>query len=97
MCDLIGLREKAGELDLLQVEATVYLTKARYRYIPDFLVKDLETGEEFYIEAKGGKGNDRWPTTKKLWKHYGPQRLEVWGGTWTRPMLIQIIIPETET
>jgi hypothetical protein len=93
LCDQIAFEEKAGVLAHLAHEDTVYLTKARYRYVPDFRVQDTKTGEIFWREAKGGSGNDRWPTTKKLWKHYGPGRLEVWGGTHRRLMLSQTIVP----
>lgn len=94
VCQMIYFREKAGELKLLQVEATVYMTEAKYKYIPDFKCLDLKTNQEIYIEAKGF-ANPRWPTTKKLWKFYGLGPLEIWGGTHTRPVLIETIIPKT--
>lgn len=92
VCQIIQLRQKAGELELLQVEDHIYLTDARIGYIPDFKCKDLKTGEIFHIEAKGFE-NDRWPMKKKLWKHYGPNRLEIWKGTHTRPYLDEVVIP----
>jgi len=94
VCDLIWFREKAGEIKLLQVEAHVYLTKAKINYIPDFKCLDLKNNEEFYIEAKGYP-DAKWPIKKKLWRHYGPARLEIWMGTHTRPSLEETIIPET--
>lgn len=92
VCQMIYLRERAGEIRLLQVEATVYLTLARYKYIPDFRCVDVKTNEVFFIEAKGYP-DKRWPTTKKLWKFYGPGRLEIWSGSHIRPTLDEEIIP----
>lgn len=94
VCHLIWLRERAGELKLLQHEDHIRLS-GWYLYIPDFKCLDLATGEEFWIEAKGGQGNDRWPSTKKGWRHAGPGRLEVWKGTHVRPVLDEVITPRT--
>lgn len=93
VCQLIRLREKAGELEHLQHECHVYLTEARIGYIPDFKCRDTKTGEEFYVEAKG-YANDRWPIKKKLWKFYGPGRLEIFTGTHLNPVLSEEIIPK---
>lgn len=92
VCGLIWLREKAGEIKLLQVEATVYLTLARYKYIPDFKCLDLKTNEVFFIEAKGFP-DKRWPTTKKLWAFYGEAPLHIYTGSHVRPVLDQVITP----
>lgn len=94
VCQMIQLREKAGELELLQVESAVYLTEARYKYIPDFKCRDIATGKEIYIEAKGYP-EKRWPTTKKLWKFYGPGYLEIWGGSHLRLVLDEVIKPKS--
>ena len=93
VCLHIQARQQSGELELVQVEDHIYLSKARILYIPDFKCLDLKSGEFFWIEAKG-KANDRWPMKKRLWKHYGPGRLEIWQGTHNRPLLAQILIPE---
>lgn len=92
VCQIIQLREKAGELTLLQVEDHVYLTAARIGYVPDFKCLDKSTGEFLWIEAKGF-ANDRWPMKKKLWKHYGPGPLEIWMGHHGNPKLVETIIP----
>lgn len=90
VCAMIGLREKAGEIELIKAESHVYLTKARICYIPDFECLDLRTGKPLYVEAKG-YSNDRFPIIKKLWAHYGPAPLEIWRGTASRPFLDEII------
>lgn len=86
-------RQNAGELEIVQVQDHVYLTRARIHYIPDFKCKCLKTGEFFWVEAKG-YANDVWPTKKKLWKFYGPGKLEIWKGDFRRPFLDEEIIPQ---
>ena len=93
VCELIRLRQLAGEIRLDQVEETVYLTAARYKYIADFRCTDLKTGKPFRAEAKGFP-DKRWPTTKKLYRLYGELPLEIWGGSHQRPKLVEKIIPE---
>jgi hypothetical protein len=93
VCQIIQFREKAGELRLVQVEDHVYLSNARIGYIPDFKCQDTQTGEFFWVEAKGFE-NDRWPILKKLWKFYGPGTLEIWKGTHLRPYLDETIVPK---
>jgi hypothetical protein len=87
---MLQLRARAGELEILQVEDHVYLTDARIGYIPDFKCRDVKTGAIFWVEAKGF-ANDRWPIKKKLWKFYGPGRLEIWMGSHLNPRLSEII------
>ena len=93
VCQILQLREKAGELKIVQVEDHVYLSKARIGYIPDFKCQYTSTSEYFWVEAKGF-ANDRWPIKKKLWKFYGPGSLEIWMGKHTNPQLVETIIPE---
>jgi hypothetical protein len=92
VCAIIQLREKAGELELLQVEDHIQLS-GWYTYVVDFRCRDLKTGEEFWIEAKGS-GDKRWPSTRKGWKHSGPGKLEVWKGDHWRPILVETIYPK---
>lgn len=91
---LLKLRAASGELEILQTQDHVYLTKARIAYVPDFKCRDLKSGEFFWVEAKGFE-SPRWPTIKKLWKHYGLGKLEIWKGSHTRPYLDEIICPES--
>lgn len=94
VCDMIAWKEKAGEVRHLAHEDTQYLTLARYKYVPDFKVQDVASGEVYWIEAKGF-ADKRWPTTKRLWAHYGPGRLLVYGGHYRRPALEKTIVPKT--
>jgi hypothetical protein len=93
VCDMIWFREKVGELQCLAHEETHYLSKARYRYVADFKVQNVETKEVYWIEAKGAS-DGRWPTTKKMWKAYGPGRLEIYMGDYRKPLLAKVIVPD---
>jgi hypothetical protein len=92
VCNIIDLREKAGEIKLIQVEDHVKLS-GWYTYIADFKVQDMDTGEIFWIEAKGD-ARGRWPSTKKGWRHCGPGKLEVWMGDYRNPFLKEILFPK---
>lgn len=93
---LLKLREKSGELKIKQHQKHIYLSEARVIYIPDFECVDVASGAIFYVEAKGFE-SPRWPTVKKLWKFFGPGRLEIWKGTYKNPKLVETIIPKTES
>ena len=95
VCQITDLQVKAGELELIRAEDTLYLSRAKIKYISDFKCRDLKTNEIFWREAKGFE-NDRWPIIKKLWSVYGPGRLEVWKGTHRRPFLQETIIPKSD-
>jgi hypothetical protein len=87
-------RENLGEIKIIQVQDHVYMSLSRVLYIPDFKCLEVASGAFFWVEAKG-YANDRWPTKKKLWKFYGPGKLEIWKGTYQRPFLDEVIIPKT--
>jgi hypothetical protein len=79
---------------VLQVQDHVYLTDARILYIPDFKCLKTDTGEIYWVEAKG-YSTDVWAIKRRLWKHYGPGRLEVYKGSAARPCLSETIIPKS--
>lgn len=91
--EILKLRERAGELKILQVQDHIDLSRARIRYVPDFKCLDVASGIEFWVEAKG-YASERWPTVKKLWKYYGPGRLEIWMGHHSSPQLSEVIVPK---
>lgn len=93
VCQILQLREKAGELKILQVQDHVRLTLAEILYVPDFKCEDLSTGETIYVESKG-YSDQKWPIKKKLWKFYGPAKLEIWIGDYRNPRLDEIIEPK---
>ena len=86
-------RARKGEIEILQLQDHVYLSDAEIEYIPDFKCRDLKTGEEFWVEAKG-YANEKWPIKKKLWRYYGPGKLEIWMGTHDSPYLKEVIVPK---
>src|SRR5271165_2940629 len=63
VCQMIQLREKAGEIKLVQIQCKVYLTRANLGYIPDFKCVD-NTGQIQFWEAKGFE-DQLWPWKKK--------------------------------
>ena len=90
VCQILMLRGKAQELELVQIEDTLYLSDARIKYIADFKCLDLKTQEFFWVEAKGFE-SPRWPIIQKLWSFYGPGKLEIWKGTHLCPCLEKTI------
>lgn len=101
VCDLIYLRERAGELRHEQHEDHIIICgpadhecPKKKEYVADFRCFNLKTNQTFWIEGKGF-ANDRWPITKTLWKHYGPGLLEIWVGDWRRPILLETLAKGT--
>ncbi len=76
----LKFREKNGEITEIKCQETVYLTKARIIYKPDFSYTDLETGKKVYAEAKGYETSD-WRIKRRLWEYYGPGDLEIYKGS----------------
>jgi hypothetical protein len=89
---LLKLREKAKEIEILQCQDHVYLTDARILYVADFKCKWLKNGEIFHVEAKGFE-TPEWRIKLRLWKHYGPNSLEIFKGSHLRPQLVETIYP----
>lgn len=90
---LLRLQERAGEISELECQPTVYLTKAKISYKPDFMF--IKDGETCYGEAKG-KECDRFRLIKRLWAFYGPGPMYLYKGRAERPHLDKVIIPETD-
>lgn len=82
---MLKIREIQSQIKILQVQCHIYLTDARILYIADFKCEGPDK-VEFYVEAKGFE-TDVWRIKRRLWKHYGPGKLEIWGGTHKRPFL----------
>lgn len=91
---LLSLTERAGEIrDLSHHPGTVFLTRARIQYRPDFRFVNCATGETEYAEAKGFP-NDLWPLKKKLWQYYGPGKLTIYMGRANSPRVTEVIVPK---
>ncbi len=72
----LKLLQKAGEIKSIQPQKKIYLTESRIGYIADFECVD-KNGEIFYVEAKGFE-TEIWLLKKKLYKYYGPARLDIY-------------------
>ena len=83
-------------IEIVQCQARVKLTKAEIVYIPDFKCLDKTTNETFYVEAKGIEG-ERYIIIRKLWKFYGECPLIVYKGSHLNPRLYETITPETSS
>lgn len=90
--NILNLRLKAGEINSIKTQVHIHLTDARILYIADFAALDIASGKEFYIEAKGME-TDSWRIKLRLWRFYGPGRLEIWRGDWKNPKLSEVVIP----
>lgn len=88
---MYALMQKAGDVLEIQQQDSIYLTDARILYKPDFKIIPA-SGDPYWVEAKGVK-TAVWNIKRRLWKSYGPGRLEVWEGSYTRPKLTETIIP----
>lgn len=90
---ILKLRERAGEIEILATQESIYLTTERLCYKPDFTALDKTTGERFWIEAKGIE-TQAFRDRKRLWRGYGPGKLEIWKGKYNRPYLDEVIVPK---
>jgi len=88
---MLKLREKAGEITDIECQVTSELT-AGITHKTDFKVWDRTIHEFVFIEFKGFEDH-RWLLIKKLWKVYGPGRLQIYKGKGLRMILVEEIIP----
>lgn len=89
---LLLLMERAEEITDIKVQQHVYLTKARIQYIVDFSAVEKKSGLTVYIEAKG-LATPVFQIKKRLWHYYGPGILDIYGGSYQKPFLMERIIP----
>jgi hypothetical protein len=60
----------------------------------DFNFLDLKTKKRVWVEAKGCE-TERYRLCLKLWRGgHGPGELEIWKGSWQRPILVEIVKPD---
>lgn len=88
-------QEQAGEITILKRQQHIHLFSEDVKlceYWPDFTVRDNETGEIYWVEAKG-KENTDWLIKLNLWRAGGPGRLDLIKGDWRRPHLAETIRP----
>jgi hypothetical protein len=68
------LEEAAGRVKLLELQPKIYLTDARILMKPDFLVLDLKSGQQHYVDVKGVR-TPVFQLKCRLWAAYGPLKL----------------------
>jgi len=89
---LLLLREKMGDITSIQCQKKFLLTKATISWKVDFYFYDRIARKYVAAEAKGIETSD-YRIKVKLWKYYGPCPLEIWKGTYQKPVLREVIIP----
>lgn len=94
--EILWLRQEAGEIKDLRCQHTITLQEGpqreRIQIRIDFSYWEIKEDREEYWEAKGFP-SDVWNLKLKLWRKNPPGYLEVWGGSWQRPKLIEIVEP----
>lgn len=90
----LALEERAGLIKDIQVQDHIKLTDAEIVYIPDFKYFDLKDNEWVWAEAKGME-TDTWRLKRRLWMYYGPGKLKVFKGSWSRLVLHEVIVPKS--
>lgn len=90
---LLDLREKDGEIRDIKTQQTVILQdgprEERITLRVDFSYTNRDDVTE-YAEAKGFP-TPEWKIKLKLWRKLKPGRLEIWGGSYAKPKLMEII------
>ena len=67
-----------GQIHDLQFQVTLYLTRARIGYRPDFVyMEDYAGGQRKVWEDAKGFETEKWRIVKKLWADYGPGLLRI--------------------
>lgn len=87
---VLKLRQKAGEIDIIKHQDYVYLSQARIPYIVDFKIFDWKLGDFSWVEAKGFE-TPEWRIKKRLWSYYGPGPLEIYRGSEKKPFLDEVL------
>lgn len=90
--DILTLRVRAGDIRDLRCQHTVDLIGG-IRWRVDFSAVDCATGELFFAEAKGFPTQE-YKMKLKLWPECRTEKLEIWGGSYKKPKLMQTIIPK---
>ena len=90
----MSLRERAGDLRNLQRQQSIVLQEGprnqRITLRIDFSWEDPKTGDRCFGEAKGFE-TPEWKLKLKLFRARPPGRLEIWGGTYKNPKLMEVV------
>lgn len=91
--DYLRFLELSGDISNIRVQPHVKLTKAQITMIPDFVVFNNKEQIDHWYEAKGYQ-TDVYRIKRRLWQHYGPGALFVYGGSAKSLKLIETIVPK---
>lgn len=92
VCELLILREKAGDIRNLKYQHTVTLDYG-IKWKVDWSFEQSPDWHLRFAEAKGAKTRD-FALKLRMWKGCGAGPLELWRGTHRRPTLEKIYTPE---
>ena len=94
---ILQLRERNGEISNIQRQQTVVLQDGardvRITWRVDFSFTDTATGTTIYCEAKGFETSD-YKLKLKMWRKLKPHTLEIYKGSYTRPVLVEKILKD---
>jgi hypothetical protein len=85
------LMEAANEIVLLGCQEKIYLSDSKILYKPDFTVYDIKKNETYWIDYKG-VSTAAFQLKKRLWKSYGPGRLQLVRGPGLKFKILEEII-----
>ena len=85
---ILRIRERAGELKNVRRQHPVRLGEKFWKC--DFSFEHPKTGVVMFCEAKGMELAE-WKWIKEMWKLVGPGRLEIWGGSYQKPFMKEIL------
>lgn len=90
----LELRVKAGEIEIERVQDQIHLTAANILYKPDFRIRNKDSGESEWVEAKGFE-TPEWRIKRRLWiAGYGPGKLTVISGSASRLAVKEELMPK---
>lgn len=104
---ILKLRERAKEIRNIRIKRGVLLAvetvknqrtgkerKRDVRWKVDFSFERVSDGVRVWCEAKGVE-SDLYHRQLRLWRDgAGPGPLEIWKGSWQRPILVELVIPK---
>lgn len=90
--DLLTILHRGKEI---RCQFHVKLSRAKILYIADFAILGGEGQPKLLCEAKGFV-QPTWAIKKRLYEFYGEVPLEIYGGTYQKPYLVETIVPKKD-
>jgi len=92
-CSYFQLLEKGGELKIMDSQPNVFVTDAKLKIIPDWLLLYSDERGLRYADYKGCS-TQSWGKNRRLWKSYGPMTMEVWKQNSKGFFVSELIVPK---